>query len=470
MKNKLLKTVNNNHYLFSENKRMILYIPSYNTLNTLKPCYNDRKREFLVEHGFFKPYIPDLTTFHDIQRIKSNLANLRMLLIEMTDECNLACKYCGYREFYDNYDIRENKKQNFLNVKALIDYLADLWRSPFNVSYNNTITIGFYGGEPLLSFAMIKEIIQYLDSLEMRNINFSFNMTTNGMLLDRYMDYLVEKNFNILISLDGSETNNAYRVTKNGKPSFSKIVSNTFLLKEKYPQYFNEHVQFNAVLHNNNSVEEIYRFIKNQFNKIPKISELNANGVKNSKKDEFYKMFKNRTQNRESSSLCEDINEDLFFTNPNVSNLSFFMDAFLSNTYNSYADLFIDESVQKYIPTGTCQPFNRKIFLTVNGKILPCERIGQESPLGKIENGKVNIDFEFIQGLYSVMFEKVINYCKKCALWKNCTYCVYFIKGSNGCSRFIERDDSSDYFSHYLSYIENKPTTYSRIINEMNQY
>lgn len=476
MRKIIFKSENNNHYLLSESNGMILYLPNKSHRiqpNKVNSSYYTRKEEFWEKHGVFKSYVPNLDVNYDDQRIKSNLANLRMLLIEMTDGCNLACKYCGYRDMYNNYDKREDKKQNFINVKALIDYLEVLWRSPLNVSYNNIITIGFYGGEPLLSFEMIKQTIEYLDSLKLKEIKFSFNMTTNAMLLDLHMDYLVDKNFNILISLDGNENNNSYRVTKNGKPSFSKIVSNTLLLKEKYPQYFKDHVQFNSVLHNNNSVEDIYYFIKQKFDKIPTIAELNSNGVIESKKEEFYRMFRNRIQDADRIEGCEDLKEDLYLSDPNVANLDYFIDAFLSNTFKSYADLFIDEKKQKYIPTGTCQPFNRKIFLTVNGKILPCERIGQNLPIGKVENGKVNIDYVYIRDFYAGMYQKLIDQCKDCALWKNCTLCVYLIEkkeNNKKCSRFISKNNSCSYFSYYISFIENKPTLYKRVVNEISKY
>jgi uncharacterized protein len=53
------------------------------------------------------------------ERIKIALANLPQLVFEITDACNLKCKYCGYGEFYDDYDTREDKN---ITHKAL-DYL-----------------------------------------------------------------------------------------------------------------------------------------------------------------------------------------------------------------------------------------------------------------------------------------------------------------------------------------------------------
>ena len=58
---------------------------------------------------------------------------------------------------------------------------------------------------------LVKETIAYIESLNLPSLIFNYNTTTNAMLLDRYMDYLVEKNFSILISLDGNEVQSAYR-------------------------------------------------------------------------------------------------------------------------------------------------------------------------------------------------------------------------------------------------------------------
>ena len=51
------------------------------------------------------------------------LANLPQLVFEVTDECNLRCRYCAYGEFYDDYDCRENKKLPVEYATRLIDYL-----------------------------------------------------------------------------------------------------------------------------------------------------------------------------------------------------------------------------------------------------------------------------------------------------------------------------------------------------------
>jgi uncharacterized protein len=300
-KNRKFKSENNREYLLSKNT--IIYIPSGGKQTKTQKL----KENFLKENGLLDDFQPNLTAVYNPNDLQANLANLRMLLIEVTDECNLACKYCGYGNLYNNYDPRKGKKQNFENIKAIIDYLHKLWSSPLNTSFNSNIVIGFYGGEPLIAFDIIEKSISYIEALNIKGITFSYNMTTNAFLLDKHMDYLVDKKFKLLLSLDGDEACNSYRITKNNKSSFHKINSNILLLKNKYPNYFQENVEFNSVLHNLNSVSRIYTFIKNNYNKMPTISELNSKGVADDKKEKFYSMFKNKMQSVKDADNCTGI-------------------------------------------------------------------------------------------------------------------------------------------------------------------
>ena len=123
----------------------------------------------------------------------SNLVNLKQLTLEVTDACNLQCKYCSYGDLYLGYDKRETKYMSLEQGKALIDYLSDIWRTHLSKSARQRTYISFYGGEPLMNMDFISSMVAYIEQIDVpRNIIFS--MTTNAMLLDRYMDYLREKN------------------------------------------------------------------------------------------------------------------------------------------------------------------------------------------------------------------------------------------------------------------------------------
>jgi uncharacterized protein len=316
--------------------------------------------------------------------IRDRVVNTTQLVFEVTDNCNLKCKYCTYGELYEDYDTRYNKKLQIEGVKPLFDYLSDLWENEPAESYNKITYISFYGGEPLLNMPFIKDVVNYFDTLNIRGKQFRYTMTTNAILLDRYMDYLAKHKFMILISLDGNSENNEYRVDFNGENSFDRIIKNVDLLKKIYPDYFEKYISFNAVLHNKNTVTGIYDFIHSKYDKVPSISEVNNLGIRTDKQDEFEKLY------RGSESLFQEENykeveRGLFMKSYSYKDAVMFLHQYTGHVFKTYNDLLFDKEYKKFVPTGTCIPFSKKIFVTVNGKILPCERIGHQFALGKMK-------------------------------------------------------------------------------------
>ena len=120
-------------------------------------------------------------TSEDVGR---SLSNSPQLTFEIADVCNLKCEYCGYGKFYSDYDERKSTRLSPQRAKALLDYLSSLWKSELNVSYNQNVYISFYGGEPLMNVPFIKEIISYVEEFDYPSRSFTFDMVTNGILLD----------------------------------------------------------------------------------------------------------------------------------------------------------------------------------------------------------------------------------------------------------------------------------------------
>lgn len=433
--------------------------------------YYKQKETFLKEKKTFEEKLPRMEIEYDTAYIASELANLNQLLIEVTDECNLSCKYCSYGELYSNQDERNEGKQHFDNVKVLIDHLTGLWRSYHNISFNKIINIGFFGGEPLVNMPLIKEIISYLNKIQIKGLTFVYNLTTNAILLSKYMDYLVENDVHLLISIDGSKGNNIYRLKKNGEESFDTVFANIKNLKEQYPAYFDSNVNFNSVLHNKNSLDQIYDYIKSHFGKTPYVSELNRNGISEDKKEEFNRMFYSKEDSIKQSLNCGSSYLKEIVEDAHIVQLDIFMQSYLGNTYKTIPDLFFQEENIKYFPTSTCVPFSKKIFLTVHGKILPCEKVGQQYPLGYVKDGKIYLDFKDVKQLYVNLYAPIVDKCKKCLLWKNCEICVFYLpKDENGktvCPYFIGDKNVNRYFSTYIYELETHPDSLDRIENEI---
>ena len=116
--------------------------------------------------------------------VKRSLSNRPQLTFEITDACNLRCEYCGYGKSYSDYDERKSTRLSPQRAKVLLDYLRSLWGSELNISHNQNVYISFYGGEPLVNVPFIKEIVSYIEEPDFPSRSFTFNMTTNGILLD----------------------------------------------------------------------------------------------------------------------------------------------------------------------------------------------------------------------------------------------------------------------------------------------
>ena len=115
---------------------------------------------------------------------------------------------------------------SFETAKHLLDYLFNRWENSISISEERNIAVGFYGGEPLMNFKLIQKIVEYISKNLPSSINVMYNMTTNALLLDRHIDYLIKHNFKLLVSLDGAEEDNCERVTPKNKNSFSIIYRN----------------------------------------------------------------------------------------------------------------------------------------------------------------------------------------------------------------------------------------------------
>ncbi len=91
--------------------------------------------------------------------IANQLSDLRQIVFEVTDLCNLNCKYCGYGDFYGNYDTREAKNLSIEKAILFMEYIVSYWKNNPSVSPYKYIYIGFYGGEPLLNMRLIKQVV-----------------------------------------------------------------------------------------------------------------------------------------------------------------------------------------------------------------------------------------------------------------------------------------------------------------------
>lgn len=475
----LFKTKNGNFYLQNLNGTHSMFIPdklakviSHNskTKKTRNTTYYDEKFKFISDHILNDKSL-DLNLVPSVSNsyIFDNLVDTTQLTFELTDKCNLRCKYCGYGDLYSGYDARTNKDLHWKMAMKFIDYFINIWSNFPSNSVKKPIAIGFYGGEPLLNINLIKEIVSYLETNAPKDISFSYHMTTNALLLNRYIEYFIEKKFVISISMDGNEINHSYRVTKNNQNSFQVVFKNALLIKNKHSEYFDSNVHFISVLHNRNSMEDISSFFKTNFDKVPTILEVNPDGVIDEHKDEFLELYSNKWESIQNAKNPI-LKEDLFLSEPSTRLLTSYIHQYSGNVVKNYRDFFLDQNQIRYLPTGTCTPFSRKVFLTVNGKILPCERIDHQFVLGKVTEDSVDIDCSVIANNYTNAYNRIIDQCKRCFKRKSCEVCMFTSKDmfSHGkCNDFAEVEKITQWFAKAFETMEENPHLYNKIMDEV---
>ena len=172
------------------------------------------------------------------------------IVFEVTEKCNFDCAYCGYGENYKQPQLRPLHSNRFMKwetAKAVLDYYLDVWRRH---DCATMIRIGFYGGEPLLNYSLIKQIVNYLKDNKPYHISFGWFITTNGSLLKKYSSFLIENDFSIAVSIDGDAVANSLRIRHNGEPTYSVVMDNIDYLYHNYSDFFRKSISFQSVITN----------------------------------------------------------------------------------------------------------------------------------------------------------------------------------------------------------------------------
>lgn len=413
--------------------------------------YYRKKYELLKDNGVFDKKEILLEGVYSGSILKRSLANTIAIDFELTENCNMDCEYCVFWDFYEQIPNRKNKSLNLNYAINLIDYSFDLFNdSDQNFSLGKPIYIGFYGGEPLLEFNKMVEIINYAESKNLKYNHLRYSMTTNGTLIHKHIDYLVEHEFKLSISLDGNKNHNYLRKYKNNKECYDDVYNNINLIKTKYPDYFKEHVSFNIVLHSKNPVEEVEKFFLENFDKQPKFSSLNLDRINKNNEIQFKKILP-EPEVKIRIKECYD-----------------FLKNFSERIKPNYADFF-DGDEENFIPTGTCIPFSRRIFLTADGKILPCEKIDHKYYLGKITDNDVIFDFEGISNKLNKVLTNIKKSCYNCSNLWHCEECIFsFDKNAEKliCSKFTTKSNIKEYYKTIIETIIENNTILSNLIND----
>lgn len=182
-------------------------------IEDIKECLEDMQELINLEELFTKD-----TYESYVRDFKSRKTVVKALCLHIAHDCNLACKYCFAEE--GEYHGRR-ALMSFEVGKKAIDFLLA------NSGNRRNLEVDFFGGEPLMNWKVVKQIVEYGRSKEAEfDKKFRFTLTTNGMLLnDEVMEFANREMSNVVLSLDGrKEVNDAMRPTRGGRGSYDVIV------------------------------------------------------------------------------------------------------------------------------------------------------------------------------------------------------------------------------------------------------
>lgn len=372
---------------------------------------------------------------------KSN-AIPRKLTLELTNKCNLRCKYCFYTI---NETLSEGKSHGHVDmdyttaIKA-IDYYFRLYTAIINklnpeeidsFVQRNPPIIGFYGGEALINFNLMTLIIKYTNALPWKEFGIkkkyiSYALTTNGTLLNEsVISFLVKNNIYMNLSLDGPpEENNKNRVFHDGKGSAEIVEKSLLYIKQEYPKYYKRKIQIQAVMAPNYNNDKVYSYFSNLTcgNKFAGVNVFKFLNFNNHGEERFQD-----NKSEVNLSIIPFVEKNYKNDIVKAINLNPIVREYLKDLFEIYIRLLkfnINNSI------NSCYVGYSGLFVDVSGAFHMCERTDFSLSIGDIENG---LDEKKINKIY-IDYYKIHNSvrCRNCWIRTFCKFCIASMSCSGG--------------------------------------
>ena len=398
----------------------------------------------------------------DVKQYLIGEANgFRQLILEVTSACNLRCRYCIYSEHYNLTRTHGNEMMSFDIAKKAIDYYFQNFEIMFERNPMRKPIIGFCGGEPLVNFELIKKSVKYISENYRRN-RVLYNITTNGILLDdKVQNFLVDNNFSILVSLDGSkEMHDRNRVDKFNNGTFDRIKTNLDNFSKKYPSHM---LSLSVCFDYKTDMVELGKFIDSLPYRAVTITKVASENT------DYYSQFSEKDERNFFNSLDQFKKNFYKAVEDNDQERSIFAYTYFNAIFGDFAfHPMVGESSPKIRPfTGTCIP-GEKIYVDVNGKYKVCEKINSSFDIGDINCG---IDFESSARILEEYNRTIAEHCNKCQVSRLCKQCFRhflsesgFSKSDNNCAQQKRAIIST--LTDYVNLLENDPKLFERVTTD----
>ncbi len=325
---------------------------------------------------------------------------ISVLIKPASSKCSMACTYC----FYHAVSLRrEVNDYGFMSIETA----EKLILHTLNFASSGNVYFVFQGGEPLLrGLGFYYDFIDFVNSNNVQKSKVHYSIQTNGLHIDSSWAVLFkEHNFLLGLSLDGTqETNNKFRLDRNGYGTFNNIMRGLYFLK-KHNVNFNILTVINSITAN--SIEEIYDFYKKQ--NFRYLQFIPCIDIKESK--EFFSL--NPSDYGSFLKILFDLWEDDIINGRLIS----------IRYFDNILMMFLGLDPESCVYRGTCHLQN---VVEADGKVYPCDFFTRETD--SIGNIKIDSFHQIYRRRESLDFLKD-SYREDYA----CSCCEWYKLCRNGC-------------------------------------
>lgn len=401
---RIIETSGGNKYVYHPIKNKLYKLKDENALNDVSFFVNS----------------PIDVSFEELEFLKNKIYPNKVTFC-LTHECNFKCSYCVYGGRYESLGYRKHSKTR-MSKDIINNSIISMMDGNFISNELNVVC--FYGGEPLIEFSMIKYTTEMINSLICPTHKIQYSITTNAsLLLADKLDFLVNNNFKLTISIDGNkDLHDKNRVFKNGKGTYNVIFKNLLYIKKKFPEFYKD-INFN-ITHDSEDLSMIIDFLSDNCEMFPikqvQFSEILANNESN------VKMINKGITNILSDALNSLINQ---YNPPQKKNAKdqyihdIGIDLLFEFLLNNVRRLSFNGVVNGKINSGGCCDIGKThLFIDSDGNYYYCEKMANTHKIGDCYSGLNN---KLIYDEIVAYRQDILEKCKKCWAISLCSLCYF---------------------------------------------
>jgi len=390
---------------------------------------NNKNHMYLCDHNlilnrelmqpFSKFFDKEALSFNehliDKDYIKKKTDTLEHVIFEMSQGCNLRCKYCTYSNMYPFHREHQNIVMDYEIAKKGVDFI-------YKTICNNRgrkVTFGFYGGEPLKNYRTIQKTIDYIKKV-FKNWEISFVVNTNGTLLTReIINYFIKEKVKLSISIDGpKKLHDAKRVFPDETGTFDLLMKNLNIINKLDEDYYRNFITFMLTISKDHSLKEITDFFKTC--DLIKNNTISFNTVNELDTDYYQKFPYNRDDFSKDVKLFSGETFDKKSNNKELTPIEEYY-------FNKYMEISTFLRKRSFSILGNACVFNDRLFIDVKGNFHVCEKINHNFSFGNVDDG---FDFDKMEKIVNDYLQLIIDLCLSCEVRFLCRKCyIYFAKG-----------------------------------------